>query len=789
MKQRATEQLYSRIRVRIHSIGEAFPSWILDHRFFILGVLGLLVAASVYGMLHLRADFSFEMIFLSEDEEVAFFEAFKQRFEESSRDIVVLIKGHNVFSREGLIRVQKLTSDLEKIEGIEKVTTILNAPFIRPVEGGVAIEPLAVDIPEEDEEIEVLKQRALQSRLFKRMLISEDGTTLAFLARLAPNIQTEKEKRPVIDAVRQAAFRLMSDRYEVYFSGIPTIQKAYTDQGLRDLKVFLLLSVAVVCFFLFVTFRNLQGLYLPQVVVITSVILILGLMALCRQKINLINNVIPSLLLVYGISDSIHLIHRYHEEVQRGHSKRDALLVTLRRMAVACFMTSFTTAVGFLSLVTATIHIIKTFGLFAGLGIMGAYAVTIVLLPILLYLHPKVQIARTSYHKDGLIERLLLAIGSANEKVPRLILGSGLVVLGVSLYFCTQVNIESYILEELTEKNPIVRANHIVERDMMGVFPYEVEVVAGGEGDGLEPAFLTRVDQLQSFIASKPWIRKTFSVVDLLKEMHQAMHGGDPTYFRVPETRELVAQYLLLYEMSGNVEQLDVLITSDHSSLRLACQGIDMGTKNFFALKQETEKKASELFAPPQGIHVTGRSLLAQRALNNVIRDMLWSIFSAFGIIFVAVAVLYRSFKIGLIAMLPNVIPLVCTMGLIGVVGMNLRTSTVITFAIALGIAVDDTIHYVTRFREEVWASGDYVASMYRTLRSAGRAIVVTTLIMIAGFLVITVSEFKATRDFGFLASVTLATALIGSLMFLPSAINVFKPWKVDPRVTSTPDT
>jgi len=355
-------------------------------------------------------------------------------------------------------------------------------------------------------------------------------------------------------------------------------------------------------------------------------------------------------------------------------------------------------------------------------------------------------------------------------------------LLVVSVYFCTRVNIESYILEELTEENQIVLANHVMENDMMGVFPYEVQVGAGGAEAALEPEFLRRVDQLETFIASQPWIRKTLSVVDILKEMHQAMHGGDPAYYRVPETRELVAQYLLLYEMSGNQEDLDVLITTDHSFVRLACQGIDMGTRNFFRLKGTTEEKAAALFRTPESFHVTGRSLLAQRALNNVIRDMLTSIFSAFLIIFVSVALLYRSFKVGLLSMLPNVIPLVFTMGFIGLMGLNLRTSTVVTFAISLGIAVDDTIHYITRFREELVRCGDYTLAMYRTLKSAGRAIVLTTLIMIAGFLVLRVSEFRATQDFGLLASITLGSALIGSLVFLPTAINLFKPWKLEAR-------
>lgn len=767
------------------AIGPAIPEGILRFRFFILFTILLLLAAAVYGIFQLRADFSFEMIFLSEDEEKTFFDEFKERFEESSRDVIVLIQGEDIFEKEGLEHVLELTEILENTDGIEKVVTVLNAPSIQGTDEGLLIEPLAEELPEDPAAIEVLRKKALENRIFRRMFISEKGTTLALLARLAQDIQTEKEKRPVIEAVQNAALLVMEDRFSVHFSGIPAIQKEYTDQGLHDTRIFMLLSAAVVCFFLYVTFRSFAGLYLPQAAVLTSVALLLGLMSLCHEKINLINNVIPSLLLVYGIADSIHLIHRYYEELGKGLAKKEALLVTIRHMALACFMTSVTTAVGFFSLITASIHIIRTFGLFAGIGILLAYLITVLLLPILLSLHPPPTMKGNIWKGRGAIEAVLKRMGRLNEKHPKLLLGSGIALFLVSIFFATRVNIESYILEELTEENPIVQSNHVMEAEMMGVFPYDIQVAVGEEEGALEPDFLVRVDRLESFVSSQPWIRKTLSVVDILKEMNQAMHSGDPAFYRVPETRELVAQYLLLYGMSGNQEDLDVLLTQDGSYVRLSCQGVDMGTHNYFELKRLTEEKAAELFEPPVSVHVTGRSLLAQRALNNVIRDMLVSIFTAFGVICITVSLLYRSLKVGIISMVPNVIPLVFTLGMMGLFGMTLRTSTVVIFAISLGIAVDDTIHYITRFREELVRTGDYTISMYNTLRSAGRAIVLTTFIMIAGFLVLRVSEFKATQDFGLLASLTIAMALVGSLVFLPAALNLIKPWKVGtPSVT-----
>jgi len=785
LNEQEKQHFFSRLHWVLESPGLRVSQGILRYRVLILSVICLLILVSVYQVFRLRVDFSFEAIMLTDDEEATFFEEFKERFEEAGRDIIVLLQDETLLGPEGIPVIRELTEALEQVDGVEEVLTVLNAPLVQGTDKGLQIESLDDRLSNSRLEMARLRETALQNRILQRSFVSDDGRTLAIFVQLAPYIQTEKQKRPVVRAVTSVTLSVVAGRFPVYFSGFPVIQEEYTNKGLREAWRFFILSAGILCVFLYFTFRSSLGLYIPQLTVITSVLFLLGFMSLCGQEIDLISNIIPSLLLVYGIADSIHLIHRYYEELSQGLSKREALIVVVRRMGIACFMTSFTTAVGFFSLTTASIRIIKNFGLFAGIGIFFAYLATIVLIPILLSFHPTPRGRLRKGIGQGAIGRTLTQVARLNERFPKTLISLGFLLFAGSAVLCTRVNMESFILEELAEDNPIVQANHILDKEMAGIFPYQIQIASGGEGGAFEPDFLTRVDQLESFVASQPWIRKTFSIVTLLKEMHQAMNGGDPAFYRVPETRELVAQYLLLYSMSGDPEDLDVLVTPDGAYVRLACQGIDMGTDSFFELKRRTEEKAATLFEPPVSYHVTGRSLLANRALNNIVRDMLVSILSAFGIIFVAVTILYRSVKAGLITTIPNIIPLVVTLGFMGLFGITLRVSTVVTFAICLGMAVDDTIHYLTRFREELDRTGDYITSMNRTLQSAGRAIVLTTSMLIAGFLVFLSSDFKATHDFGLLSSVALTSSLLGSLLFLPAALNTLKPWRVeDPHGT-----
>jgi predicted RND superfamily exporter protein len=775
-----SQNLSSALRWFFENPGLRVAEGLLRYRFFILTLLFSVVLGSVYLIFQIRADFSFEALIITNDEEGAFFEEFRDRFEESDRDIIILLQGETLFHPDSVALIGQLTEALEEVDGLEKVTTVFNSPLIQGTEDGIQIESFDDLMNEDPSALGELEAEILDNRMFRRFVISEDGKTMALLARLDFDIVTEKQKRPVVRAAVSVTKAIIGERFSVHFSGMPVIQEEYTSQGLQEMWGFFFLSAGILCFLLFLTFRSAMGLYIPQLTVLISVVLLLGLMSLFGQKLNIISNVIPSLLLVYGVADSIHLINRYYEELNKGLEKKQALLVVIRRMGVACFMTSFTTAVGFISLYTATIEMVKNFGLFSGIGILIAYLTTILLIPILLSLRPAPRRKWNEHKGDDVIERIMTLTGRLNEKYPKILISLAVLVLSGSVILCLRVNIESYILEELSEDNPIVQANHILEEDMMGILPYQIQIAAGGEGLALEPDFLVRVDQLQSFVASQPWIRKTLSIVDILKEMHQVMNGDDPAFYRVPETRELVAQYLLLYEISGDKEDLDVLLTPDGSYVRLSCQGLDMGTSNYFELKRRTEEKAASLFGSPASYRVTGRSLLATRALDNIIRDMLVSFFSAFAIIFLTVSLLYRSLKAGLITMIPNIIPLVVTMGFMGLFGITLRLSTVVIFAVCLGMAVDDTIHYLSRFREELVKTGDYVESMYNTLRTAGRAITLTTVIIIAGFLVFLTSGFRATQSFGLLSSVALAASLLGSLIFLPAALNTLRPWKVE---------
>jgi len=751
---------------------------ILKYRWLILAVIAAVLVLSATRMIRLDADFSFEQMFLSKDPEVAFFDDFQDRFASRHRDIVVLLQGDGIFTTEGLAAIDALTRRLEADPDLDQVTSLTNVDYIEGIGDDVIIHSFVEKVPDSAAEIEHLRKAALANRLYRRYLISEDGRTTAIFARLGSYLNTEREMRPVIGRVQTATSEEVGDRMEIHYSGIPTIQKEYTYVGMHDMRLFIGISAAIICTALLLTFRNFHGLYLPLLAVSTCVVYTLGLMRICGEKINIISNVIPSLLLVYGIANSIHLISRYYEELRSGKDRREAVLTTIRHMSVACFMTSFTTAVGFFSLCSAYIHIIMVFGFFAGMGILFSYIITILIIPIALSFHPLPRLAGTAWEGGGPVNRVLAAFNSFNRRSSRPVFIVGLVVLVTAVACAFRVNIESYIMEELSEENPIVVANQVAEQDLAGSMPIEIAVDAGEEGGAIEPAVMRAVDALCEYAATEPMVGKAIAVTGILKEMHKAMNGGDEAYYAIPPSRQMIAQYLLLYSMSGKEDMINLFLSADHQYARISIMGSDMGTHAYFALKKRIEEKVSELFPSTAQVRVTGRSLLAQRALSKIIRDMLVSFFLAFVVIFISMSILFRSVRVGLVAMLPNIVPLVATLGFMGAAGITLRTSTVIIFAIALGIAVDNTIHYLSRLRSELAAGREYEEAMGRTMANTGRAILFSSLIMVAGFTVFLVSDFVAMNNFGMLGGLTLTVGLVSSMFFLPACVSLFRPWK-----------
>jgi len=512
-------------------------------------------------------------------------------------------------------------------------------------------------------------------------------------------------------------------------------------------------------------FRTLAAVLLPMAVVIASASWIMATMVLTGQQVNMLSVALPTLMLVIGIADGVHLLAYYFQRRVAGEGADMAVRQTFVKLGWACVLTSVTTSIGFASLAVARLETVRNFGLLAAVGIGFAFIANILLIPIgLSWLRPEPP-AVTRRRDDTWLVRVLEHLGRMSARHPWRTLAWSLSLIVVVAAGGRLVQVESRMFEELGDDDPVVLTHRQLEEDLPGVSSYALDVLTEpGRAD--DPDVLALLDEMAQMAQSHPAVGRAVGLSTVLREMNRAMHGGDAAFATVPDDPALIAQYLMLAE-GGLTERL---INEDRSRTHVWMRGPETVTSVWEELRADLEARAAQA---PAGVDilVTGSSSMGKRALGLIIGDILRSLLGATVVIFVLMALLFRSLRIGLLSMIPNLIPLAITVGVMGYAGITLRTSTVIIFSISLGLAVDDTIHFLVRFRRERAAGVPLEDAVVETMRGAGRPIVYTSFLLIGGFWILILSSFNAIRDVGILGGVTLISALLADLVVLPALL------------------
>lgn len=758
-------------------IFDRLATFIVKYRIPLFVALIIIFLVGAWYGKDVQFDFSPRTIFMTKDPELEFLDQFEKTFSPSDNLVyVLLLHPEDVFNRKSLLAIKEMTDEIENLDGIDNVLSLTNANLIKGSQEGFTIVTPLENIPDDNKKLKEIEKEFLSEPLVVKQLVSKDAKATVIIAQFDSEHQEDESRRPIIEKIEKIA-RAHSDDFKIYFGGLPVISKAYADILRHDLIVFTSLAMLINIIVLILIFKNFHGVIIPLGVVLISTTLTMALAVLTGQKLNALNNIIPPFLLVYGLADSIHQINRYYEEVPKFPVKIDAIRSMLAAMALACLMTSVTTAVGFAANYTAKISIVKKFGLLAAGGVMIAYVVTIIFVPSMLSFFKKPEVWIKKELDKGLLGKFLVWISRVNERHTRLVLLLAIFTVFLAILGITKMRIEHRMLQELKRNHPVSVANRMMEQHLSGVIPLEIAVYSDEPDRMKDPDLLKKLDRLEEFIEKQDGVSNVISFMDLLKRMNQAFHNDDPKYYKIPDSRNLIAQYLLLYSMSGGQDLTGKLLTEDYSKMRISIRTKDYGSKWFFSLLNRIKKFQKKLNIPKDvKIHYTGSSLIVNKALEHVVKDLMSSFIVAFFLVFLLVFIEFGSIRLAALSMIPTTLPMIFTMGFMGFVGIPLRMSTVVIFSISMGIAIDNVIHYVARYKEELHSGLGYHSAMYKTIISSGRAIVSTTFLVIAGFLILVTSNFVATIDLGLLGSITLFIGLISALFFLPVLILTLRP-------------
>ena len=735
-------------------------------------VLSFLFAVTIFFgsyISDIRMDFSIEQLFSQDDPVVERFLTLREEFDGVDNVIYLFYKSDNPFSYENLIKNRKMVDSFESINGVSSVSSLTNIELFTE-SGEYLLSPVYNEIPRSPDSLNLAQKQIMNSNLLKNYLISEDGTIAGILIDIDPAFNDHDGREEILKEIDR--FQQLVD-WEWHQTGLPIIRTRYVQYMIADNIRFLVPVIIMLFLFLSLLFRSLVGLILPLLVVLLTIIWSLGFMVACGITINIISYIIPTLLMVVGISDSVHLLVKYYSSLDELKNKREALIQTLQKIGMAIFFTSITTAIGFGALSMVKIQIVKEFGIFTASGVLFAFIITILLIPPCLVLLKTTPQSKLDRYSAGLRVRIIKKFIVLVRAYPKAIVLSGFAITIVWLFGALQINPHSKLLDDLKPGNPLLEDMRLAEEKMGSVLPVEIIVEVNENGmieDIQDLPVMFFLNDLSKYVSDIPEVGKVISVSDFLKEIHQAMNDGNSDYYVIPSSRELISQYMLLYE-----SEFESFINLDYTKLRISAQINDIDSRRSAEIEKDINNYINSRIPNGLNAEVTGTALLALRTNNYLVNNLLASFFIALLIITFVMIFMFRSVKMALISILPNIIPMMTMAAVLGFFQIPLRPATAMTFAVAFGIAVDDTLHYLIRYRMEL-SQQNYRQANDVTLLGTGIAMMSTTAILSAGFLILTLSEFKPTIEFGMLSVITIVTALISDITFLPALLSQIKP-------------
>jgi len=740
-------------------------------RWVLLAVLAV-SAVFAWKVASVRFDYNFEKFFPEGDEETQFFEAHRRLFETDNDFIFIALKRkEGVFDKEFLLRVDQFTDTLLQDTAILEVQGLTNMvdyvksnflplPFKR--------EYIHVSDPE--------KYASDSALIFSRpdlagFFITDKADALLVHLKHRPFMQ-KKECDALLDRIDQHLEHFKFDEFS--YAGRAVGMRYYIGQMQFETGFFILLSFVLVIVFLAFTFKSLWGVVIPLAVVTMSMVWIVGFMSMMDQPINLVLTVLPSIIFVVAMSDVIHLVAKYFDELRSGKDRINAVKTAYLEVGVATLMTSVTTAIGFLTLLTINMEPIWDFGIYTATGVMLSFGLAYTLLPPLLILTkpPKIAFRRsdeTIWYK--FLHRAFLVLIRRRAWV----LGGFGFMLLVSIGGTLLVKADYFLLEDISPESSLRQDYDYFDKEMMGCRPFELAVnVKKPHVKITDYEVLLEMDKIETYLVNEYGLKRTFSVVTALKMTNRSEHGGQQEYYKLPDKADAI-WFLDLIREYDRKNRLRLVVDSTEKTGRISSTLGDIGR---YEIERRNEAFRKFLHTNIDNdlidVRLTGTAHLLDKNMTVLSRNLMWGLLSAVGVIGLLMGFLYRSVRIMWIALIPNIIPMLMLSAIMGFAGIQLTVATAIIFTISFGIAVDDTIHFLSRFRLERKRGMAPMLAMRRTYLSTGRAMVLTTVILCSGFLLLMLSDFLGTFYIGLLISCTLFFALLADLFLLPVLLMYF---------------
>jgi predicted RND superfamily exporter protein len=725
------------------------------------------------------------------------YDQFREQF---GRDevILLLVEPPSVFDLAFLRKLDALQKDLEnEVPKLHEVNTLINARDTRGEGDELIVEDLLETWPETEADIAALRERVMSNPLYLNQLIDEDGkltvvtietdaySSIGEVDELAgfeefgaDSDSTERafltgeENSEIVLAIQEVVARHQAPEFVIYVGGSPVMMHHLNTRLRDDMLLYTGMALVIIAACLGIVFRNVVGVVLPLSVSFLSLIASLGLLALVGIPLTLPSQILPSFLLAVGVGGAVHLLVIFDQARDRGLEREDALSYAMGHSGLAIAMTAITTAGGLLSFTAAELAPVADFGLAAPVGVMMAFTLTFSLLPALLSIFPMRSRRDVGRSELSVTRRALVRCGefAVSHAWAMVLIWAGLI--GFSILGAAQLRFSHDPLTWFQEDDFFYVATQKMNDEMRGAMFLEALIDSGKENGLHDPALLENLDELRRWSRGvqrgEIYIGKTVSIADVVKETHQALNENRAEFYAIPDQRQLVAQELLLFESSGSDDLLKV-VDSQFRVARFTLKLPFVDAIHYAEFIQLLETQFRHVLGPDVEVSFTGVMAIMSGTFNAVIYTMARSYVVAFAVITPLMILLIGRLRIGLLAMVPNLAPILIALGAMGWAGLTLDLFTMLIGCIAIGLAVDDTIHFMHNFRRNFDQSGNVSEAVRETLASTGQALLFTSIVLSSGFFIFALSSMQNLQVFGLVTGFTIITAFLADILLAPA--------------------
>ncbi len=750
---------------------------ILRNRILLLSVLGVITVFLGYHARKVEMSYEYASLLPKKDQAYKDYQHFVELFGQEGNLIIVGVQDSNFFRLDHFNAWKSLCNDLKKVDGVENLLSVSNTYNLEKNKEEKKFEVINTfpDTITTQEELDEYVTEFKRLPFYRKLVYNDETNTYLLAITVNKDKMASKEREALVEGIQEVCHKFeQKEDVKLHYSGVPYIRVVNSIKIKRELYMFSVLALVICIVVLFLFFRSFKAVFVPVLIVIMGVIWAMGMLSLFGYKITLLSGMIPPLLIVIGIPNSIYMLNKFHHEYVSHGNKIKALQRVIIKIGNATFLTNLTTASGFATFIIVKSDILRQFGIIASLNILGLFVLSLLLIPIIFSFIGAPSSRHVGHLDNKMVSGIIRQLMHITQNYRRLVYFTAIGVIAVSIYGISLMRSSGYMLDDIPEDDPVYVDLKFFESNFNGLMPLEIMVDTKKPQGVMQLTTFRKIEQLEDRLAEYPELSASTSLLNLLKFAKQAFYNGHERYYSLPNNRE--KNFILQYASTGeeNVNLLHSFMDSTRQSTRINIRVKDVGTKRMEELYTQFNADIDSIFTSDKyDVTVTGSSIVSFKGNQYLLRNLFSSLGLAILLISTFMAVMFSSWRMVILSLTPNIIPLIFTAAVMGFTGIPIKASTILVFSIAFGISVDNTIHFLAKYRQELTITNwDIRKSVVMALKETGVSMLYTSVVLFFGFGIFTISNFGGTQAMGILVSLTLLVAVTSNLVLLPSLLS-----------------